>query len=153
MPAIKHFVPVALASTLLALAGFAAPQTSRADFNGFFGFRSRPPSEVFVDLHSTGPQPITHGLAFRVEEASVKDRQLWVIGEVVNQSSSTYTQVRLVVGIKDGADLRLTLGKLVPRASRRVQARLATEYEHAPGELVVRVVEAKTDFRPQPYRW
>ena len=108
---------------------------------------------AIVSLYSADVQPISRNLAFRVDEASVKDRQLWVIGEVINASRATFSQVRLVVGIEHGAEQRLTVGRLAPGASRRVQARLATDFEHAPRYLHIVIVEVVQDYRPKPQRW
>ena len=98
-------------------------------------------------------QPISGSLGFRVNEASVKDRQVWVIGEIVNVSRVTFSQVRLTLGVEYGAEQRLVIGRLVPGASRRVQVRLATEFAHAPGELRVNIVEAVPDYRPKAQPW
>jgi hypothetical protein len=98
-------------------------------------------------------QPLTRNLSFRVNEASVKDQQVWVIGEIVNVSQITFSQVRLTLGVEYGAEQRLIIGRLVPGASRRVQVRLATEFVHAPGELRVNVVEAVPDYRPKAKPW
>ena len=105
-------------------------------------------SGAIISLYTSDVQPLTKELGFKVAEASVKDRQLWVIGEVINLSHATFNQVQMIVALEHGADLRVSVGRLVPGASRRVQARLATEFEHKPAILRVLVTEAPTEFRP-----
>jgi hypothetical protein len=144
---------IVLASLIWIVTVPCGPRSASADSGWSFGLGGHPPRDALVSLHSAELQPITHGLALRIDEASVKDRQLWIVGEIHNRSNVRYEQVRLVVSLDHGADQRLTVGRLLPRTSRRIQARLTTDFAHAPPALRVTVTEARTDHRPQPYRW
>ena len=143
--------PFVLATVLSAFAVLSLTAPTSAESLWGHGHHGR--RETAVSLFTHELQPISGSLGFRVNEASVKDRQVWVIGEIVNVSHVTFSQVRLTLGVEYGAEQRLLIGRLVPGASRRVQVRLATEFAHAPGELRVNVVDAVPDYRPKAQPW
>ena len=152
---LRHGIGVWARTIALAAVALTLTSTSGAEPpDGWHsGHERQPPQESAVDLLTHELQPIARGLGFRVNEASVKDQQLWVIGEIINTSHTTYSQVRLTLGLEYGAGQRLVIGRLVPGAKRRVQVRLATDFPHAPRELFVDVVEAIPDYRPKPQPW
>jgi hypothetical protein len=145
----RTLVAGSLAATLGCAGAALADHLSQWPEHG--GYLS--PGESVVSLYSHDLQPISRHLGIRVEDASVKDQRLTVIGELTNASRVTYDQVRLVIGIEHGAEQRITVGRLVPGGSRRVQLKLATDFPHAPPHLRVMLVEATADYRPKPQHW
>jgi hypothetical protein len=83
-----------------------------------------------------------------VTDASVKDRHLSITGEVVNVSRDTFNTMQLVLALENGSEQRVSVGRLVPGASRPLEAQLATESDLKPAILRVSVAETSIDRSP-----
>ena len=132
---------VILASALALVAALAGSTGAHAD-----------QAAGIVSLYTSGQQPISAELAIRVTDASVKDRQLSITGEVLNVSRDTFNTMQLVLVLENGSEQRVSIGRLVPGASRQVQAQLATESDLKPGILRVSVTESSIDRSPSARR-
>ena len=103
-----------------------------------------------IQLHTTALQPLASSFAFGVSHVSFKNRQLFVMGDLVTLSALTYGALQLLFTTEHGARHRIRVGRIAPGRSQRVQVRLTTRCDRQPVSVRVSFVQAIADYQPMP---
>jgi len=103
-----------------------------------------------IQLGTTDLQPLAASFAFGVSHVTFKNRQLYLIGDLVNLSAVTYGAVHLLITAEHGARQRVNVGRIAPGRSQRVQIRLTTRCDRRPGSVRLAFMQAIADYQPMP---